>query len=145
MIEIGIITERGDGLTQVFRGARTQLEARTKNTEPYRSPYGTAWRTAAGDTWNPPTLRLSIEAASDEHGITHAANAEARDFIQAIHEAALITTPAGIFEPQRVLDITRSPITSGQLVTVRISTRRERAFTSWFVLRFINGNIWELR
>lgn len=142
---IGITLERGDGITRTIHGVRTKVEARSKNAQPYRGPYGTTWSATAGTAWSPPILRLSLEAASDERGITHAANMEARDFIQAIHEAALITTPAGVFEPQRILDVTRSPIASGQLVTVRISTRRDRAQDDTRVLRFINGRIWELR
>lgn len=142
---IGITLERGDGTTQAIPGVRTKVEARSKNAQPYRGPYGKAWRAAGGTTWSPPILRLSLEAASDEHGITHAANLEAPDFIRAVSEAALITTPAGVFIPQRILDVTRSPIASGQLVTVRISTRRDRAADDTSVLRFINGRIWELR
>lgn len=142
---IGITLERGDGTARTIPGVRTKVEARSTNAQPYRGPYGRAWRTASGRTWSPPILRLSLEAASDEHGITHAANMQAREFIQAVAEAALITTPAGVFSPQRILDITRSPIASGQLVTIRLSTRRDRAPDDTNVLRFINGRIWELR
>lgn len=142
---IGITLERGDGTTRTLYGVNTKVESRHKNTQPYRGPYGRAWRASSGTTWTPPILRLSLEATSDEHGITHAANLEARDFIRAISEAALITTPAGVFIPQRILDVTRSPIASGQLITVRISARRDRAADDTSVLRFINGRIWELR
>lgn len=142
---LGVTIERGDGITRAIPGVRTKVEARASNAQPYRRPYGNTWSTAAGDTWSPPILRLSLEATSDEHGITHAANAEAREFIQAVSEAALITTPAGVFSPQRILDITRSPIASGQLITIRLSTRRDRAPDDTRVLRFINGRIWELR
>lgn len=141
----GVTLERGDQTITTWEPVTVRSEEREQATTPYRGPYGATWAAANLNTWNAPTVALTYEAIEDPDGITVATNRAATDWIAAVETAAIITTPAGVFVPAAVLEIQTTPISNGHAVTIRLAARRELAGSDAAILRFINGDPWELR
>lgn len=141
----GIIVERGDQTTDEFKPVRVRIEEGANSAEPARGAYGTAWSAANKGEWSATVISLEHPCENDPGSITYARNTAMENFTRAIESAALITTVAGEFVPVAIVDTQASPITNGYAVTVRVAARRQYATDQAEPLRFMSGDLWELR
>ena len=139
-----ITLERGDGLTRSWAPTTLRVQTRAQDVTPIRGAYSQAWRAAGSRAWPGPVLVISFDAVRDAEGIAPASS-DAAAFLAELDRAALLHCDAGTFVPAGILDTQSTPIVSGYRLTARIAARLPRAADDTGALRFIGGDLWELR
>jgi hypothetical protein len=141
-VTLGTVTlEFGDGSTLDVQRVNARVSAASYDRHMFRSPYGTKWMVEGSGQREPEEFTLSCEVWGST---IHDSAPLVTSLLNALRDAVLITSPAGVFVNAGIVRYAQSPIVNGYRLDVTLLAEAGRLADDEGILRFMSGRVWEM-